>query len=155
MTLETDSRYYTSNVGLVVGRMFLGVNGLTCKTSEGTRMARLIVIKLIVAIILFFAFQGCAMDRQNPETTILTGTIRIVGNEPFTKVILTLGLHSDISTIDQEYLIIGPLRDSLRRSYQGKKLRVEGAYCMSPDPVFKNCFNPARIVDSVDRSTDK
>ncbi|MDD2338384.1 MAG: hypothetical protein PHD01_17650 [Geobacteraceae bacterium] len=95
------------------------------------------------------------MNMQNPDTQVLTGTIRVVGNEPFSKVVLTLGVNPDISTIDQQYLIVGPLRDSLRRSYQGKKLTLEGELCTSPDPAFKNCFNPAKVVDAVGRSTNK
>lgn len=118
-------------------------------------MVRIMAGKLIVAIIVLFAVEGCAMDMQNSDMKVLTGTIRVVGNQPFSSVVLTLGANPDIATIDQQYLIVGPLRDSLRRSYQGKKLTLEGALCTSPDPVFKNCFNPARIVDSVGRSTKK
>jgi len=91
------------------------------------------------------------MERQNPEAKILTGTIRVVGNEPFTKVVLTLGPNQDGAAIAREYLIIGPLKDLLRRRYQGNELRVEGVYCTSPDPVYKNCFNPARIMEDIGR----
>ena len=91
------------------------------------------------------------MEMQNPETKILTGTIRVVGSEPLTKVVLALGPNPDVTPIDQEYLIIGPLRDALRKKYQGKTLRVEGANCPSPDPAFKNCFNPARIIGEIGR----
>jgi len=94
------------------------------------------------------------MEMQKPETKILTGTIRVVGSEPFTKVVLALGPNPDVTPIDREYLIIGPLRDALRRNYQGKKLRVEGANCASPDPVYKNCFNPARIIVDIGQSPD-
>jgi hypothetical protein len=117
-------------------------------------MVRIKIHKLLFASIVFFAVEGCAMDRQNPETKILTGTIRVVGNEPFTKVVLALGPNPDVAAIDRDYLIIGRLRDSLRRNYQGKKLRVEGAYCTSPDPVYKKCFNPVRILADIGRTPE-
>ena len=118
-------------------------------------MARIMAGKIIVAMMLLFAVEGCAMNMQNQETKVLRGTIRVVGNEPFTKVVLTLGADPDMATIDQEYLIVGPLREALRRNYQGKKVTLEGALCTSPDPVYKNCFKPVRIVDAVDRPTNK
>lgn len=95
------------------------------------------------------------MEMQKPETKILTGTIRVVGSEPFTKVVLASGPNQDVTSIDREHLIIGPLSETLRRNYQGKKLRVEGSNCISPDPVYKNCFNPARIIDKNGRSSNK
>jgi hypothetical protein len=118
-------------------------------------MVRFMAGKLIVAIIVFFSVEGCAMNMQNSDTKVLTGTIRVVGNEPFPKVVLTLGAKPDSATIDLQYLIVGPLKDSLRRSYQGKKLTLEGSLCTSPDPVFKNCFNAAKVVDPVGKSTNK
>jgi len=117
-------------------------------------MARIKIYNVLVACIFFFTVEGCAMEMQKPETKILTGTIRVVGSEPFTKVVLALGPNPDVTPIDREYLIIGPLRDALRRNYQGKKLRVEGANCASPDPVYKNCFNPARIIVDIGQSPD-
>lgn len=117
-------------------------------------MVRIKTTKLLIASIFFFTVEGCAMEMQNPETKILTGTIRVVGSEPLTKVVLALGPNPDVTPLDREYLIIGPLRDALRRNYQGKKLRVEGEKCTSPDPAFKNCFNPARIIDDSGRSSD-
>ena len=89
------------------------------------------------------------MATQSPEKTILTGTIRIVGNEPFTKVVLTVEMHPAASTKNMDYLIVGPLKDSLRRDYQGKVMTLEGTLCSSPDPAFKNCFNPVAVVNSV------
>lgn len=117
-------------------------------------MVRIKITKLLVVCIFFFTVEGCAMEMQKPETKILTGTIRVVGSEPFTKVVLALGPNPDVTPIDREYLLIGPLSETLRRNYQGKKLRVEGANCTSPDPVYKNCFNPARIIDEIGRSSD-
>ena len=114
-------------------------------------MARIMAGKCIVAMILLFALEGCAMSMQNSDTKVLTGTIRIVGNEPFAKVMLTLGSDPDMATIGQEYLIVGPLREALRRNYQWKRVTLEGAFCSSPDPVYKNCFKPVRIVNVVGR----
>ena len=110
-------------------------------------MARIMAGKVIVAIILLFAVEGCAMNMQKPETKVLTGTIRIVGNEPFTHVVLTVGENADRASGDRDYLIVGPLGEQLRKKYQGKKLTLHGTLCPSPAPGFKKCFNPSRVVD--------
>ncbi|MRR05648.1 MAG: hypothetical protein EG828_01690 [Deltaproteobacteria bacterium] len=106
-------------------------------------MARIMTGKVIVAMILLFAVEGCAMT----ETKVLTGTIRIVGNEPFTHVVLTVGESADQAVGGRDYLIVGPLGEQLRKKHQGKKLTVHGTFCTSTVPNFTKCFNPSRIVD--------
>ncbi len=118
-------------------------------------MARTLSVIFSVALVLLFALQGCAMDRQKPETKVLTGTIRIVGNEPFPQVVLTVGPNPDMATRDQDYLIVGPLKEVLRRGYQWKKLTLEGEGCSSPSPAFKNCFNPFKIVKTTGVEIEK
>ena len=60
------------------------------------------------------------MTMPNPETKVLTGTIRIVGNEPFTHVVLTVGESADQAIGGRDYLIVGPLGEQLRKKHRGK-----------------------------------
>ncbi len=85
--------------------------------------------------ILAFAAQGCAAGRASAPEETITGTIRLVGNEPFTHLVI----------MDEEtgraYLIQGPLEKELK-NYQMKKLTLRGEGCQSPSPQFKYCFKP-------------
>ncbi|WP_214173914.1 hypothetical protein [Geomobilimonas luticola] len=93
-------------------------------------------------LLLLLATQGCAMGVRKPGATTLTGTVRVVGNEPFTRLVLTTagGVRG------KDYLLLGPLLDELRKRYQGQKVSLEGALCTSPEPRFSNCFEPVRVV---------
>ena len=86
------------------------------------------------------------MSVQDSEMKSLTGTVRVVGNEPFTRVVLTVEDVPGLAARDRDYLIIGPLEKELRKTYQRKKLTLLGTFCVSPDPDFKKCINPSRIV---------
>jgi hypothetical protein len=80
------------------------------------------------------------------EPLTITGTIRVVGNEPFTHVVLTETDVSEKTSRARDYLIIGPLAEELRKRYQGHVVTLEGTICASPSPQFIKCFQPARIV---------
>jgi hypothetical protein len=116
-------------------------------------MGKTVLARLVVGSFLVFMVPGCAMSAQNSGTKVLTGTIRVVGNEPFTHVVLTVGKNADQAIGDRDYLIVGPLGEQLRKQYQGKKLTVRGTYCTPPDPGFKKCFNPSVIFDGDDGSS--
>jgi hypothetical protein len=94
-------------------------------------------------LILMLTTQGCAMGVRKGEPTILAGTVRLVGNEPFSRLVLTTSGGEEKGT---DYLLVGPLRDELGRGYQGQKVSLEGTRCPSPEPRFPNCFEPVRIV---------
>jgi len=113
-------------------------------------MRRAVLARLVGGLFLFFAAQGCAMSVQNSGSKALTGTVRVVGNEPFTQVVLTVGGNADRATGSRDYLIVGPLDEELREKYQGKKLTLHGTFCASPDSGFKKCFNPSKIVEGDD-----
>jgi len=113
-------------------------------------MGKTVLARLVVGSFLVFMVPGCAMSVQNSGTKALTGPIRVVGNEPFTHVVLTVGKNADQAIGDYDYLIVGPLGEQLRKQYQGKKLTVHGTFCTSPDPGFRKCFNPSEIVDGDD-----
>ena len=107
-------------------------------------MTKLLFGPLSGMLLLMLTTQGCAMGVRKPDAATLTGTVRVVGNEPFTRLILTTadGVRG------KDYLLLGPLLDELRKSFQGKKVSLEGALCSSPEPRFSNCFEPARIVSA-------
>lgn len=80
------------------------------------------------------------MEMKRHDLTTITGTVRVVGNEPFTRLVLTTGGEG------RDYLLAGPLRDQLRRGYQGSVVTLEGKECPSPGPESAHCFEPSRIV---------
>lgn len=98
-------------------------------------------------LLLMLATQGCAMGGRKTDVTTdvttLTGTVRVVGNMPFIRLVLTT---SD-GVKGKDYLLLGPLGEKLRKNYQGQKVSLQGAFCASPEPRFPNCFEPVRIVD--------
>lgn len=110
-------------------------------------MCKLSFSLLCIVMMLGFTTQGCAMSQKNSdELTTITGTIRVVGHEPFTHLVLTVGDNPEKATRDQDYLIIGPLEEELRRHYQWRKVTLEGIICSSTTPEFAKCFNPVRII---------
>lgn len=113
-------------------------------------MGKLIFGHLSVMMILLFAAQGCATGSRSGLVTI-TGTIRLVGNEPFARLVLTPDENVGNTPGEREYLLVGPLTDELKRKYQFKRMRLEGSICVSPSPQFAKCFKPSRIVDPPER----
>jgi hypothetical protein len=94
-------------------------------------------------LILMLTTQGCATGVRKGDATILAGTVRLVGNEPFSRLVLTT---SEGEEKGKDYLLVGPLRDQLWKGYQGQKVSLEGSRCTSPEPRFPDCFEPVRIV---------
>jgi hypothetical protein len=78
----------------------------------------------------------------------ISGTVRVVGNEPLTHVVVTVAEKTDGEV---DYLITGPLGKKLKGGFQGKKVTLEGEFCASPLPQFRKCFRPYGIVQSRDR----
>jgi hypothetical protein len=81
---------------------------------------------------------SCVAGTRNRETATMTGTIRVVGNEPRIHVVLT--------TEDaQDTLVTGALTEELRRHHEGEVVALEGSSCTSPFPQFSRCFRATRI----------
>ncbi len=95
------------------------------------------------ALLILAAAHGFAMGTK-PAVTI-TGTIRLVGNAPFARVVLTEETRGQTPP-GKEYLLTGTLTDELRQRYQGRRVTLEGTPCTSPLPQFTSCFEPARII---------
>ena len=106
-------------------------------------MVKVLFSHLSAMLVLLLTTQGCAMGVRKPDVTTLTGTVRVVGNAPFTRLVLTT---TDQQGKGTDYLLLGPLSDELRKQHQGQKVSLIGTPCTSPLPQFTKCFEPARIV---------
>lgn len=106
-------------------------------------MGKMLLSHLSAMLVLMLTTQGCAMGVRKPDVTTLTGTVRVVGNAPFTRLVLTT---TDQQGKGTDYLLLGPLLDELRKQYQGQNVSLIGTPCTSPVPQFAKCFEPVRIV---------
>jgi hypothetical protein len=71
-----------------------------------------------------------------------TGTVTVVGNEPFTHVVLTI----PGSAPPRQVLVLGPFEKTLRDGYQGRTVTLEGGDCRPARPGFSDCITPTRII---------
>lgn len=109
-------------------------------------MGRTVVGQFCAMLILFVATHGSAMGTKRPELMTIAGTVRVVGNEPFTRLVLTAGDPRKKGAGERDYLLVGPLGEELRRGHQGRRVTLEGRTCRSPLPEFADCFEPLRII---------
>lgn len=104
---------------------------------------------LLLALGLQFAVGSgaCAAgpDRRANVRTV-HGVVRVVGNEPFTQVVVTSPNDTAGVAGRIDYLIEGPLVAELRARYQGRTIALEGTECRARSPMFRNCFAPTRIL---------
>ncbi|HDO25076.1 MAG TPA: hypothetical protein ENG95_00345, partial [Nitrospirae bacterium] len=92
------------------------------------------------------------MSPKNPSELItISGTIRVVGQEPFSYLVLSVGDDLSKAVKKQDYLIVGPLEKRLKGDYQWKRVKLEGMICLSPTPEFTKCFKPSRILSDQDQ----
>ncbi len=110
-------------------------------------MRKTIIRQLSAILVILLAVQGCAMGSR-PGPAVITGTIRLVGNEPFAHTVLIPGDNPDQTARDQVYLLLGPLTEKLKKYYQSRKITLEGSVCASPSPEFSKCFRPTGIRES-------
>ena len=91
-----------------------------------------IVAVVLLAVLLF----SC-----DDETKVISGKVAVAGNEPF----------SYVRVIDQnnvEYKLVGPLVEGLRKSYQGKVVKLRGKVIKrAVGPGFPAEFLVAKILD--------
>ena len=78
-------------------------------------------MKLNRKILNLFVLACCAVlfTACNEDKKIITGKVAVAGHEPFAYV----------RVIDQdkvEYKLVGPMRDTLRKEYQGQIVQLEG-----------------------------
>jgi hypothetical protein len=82
--------------------------------------------------------------REAPVKRV-TGTVRVVGNEPFTRTVVTPG-PSDSPQPRPDCLVAGPLEKELRARYQGKVVTLEGSACPDPPADAADCIVPSKII---------
>jgi hypothetical protein len=104
-------------------------------------MARLI---LGAGMILTLLWVSGACVTGTEKRQIVSGTIRVVGNEPLTHLIIRPASR-DRSDANQDILVTGALAKELRSNFQGKSVSLEGTFCASPSPQFARCFKPSKI----------
>lgn len=111
------------------------------------RTAGFRALLLLLGLPLALGSGACAggPDRASHLRTI-QGVVRVVGNEPFTRVVVTsLGdAAGDTGRVD--YLIEGPLAEELRAGYQGRTVALEGRDASPSRPGFRYGFAPTRIL---------
>lgn len=98
---------------------------------------------------LWLAMTSCGASgegvKKDDETFVLKGTVRVVGNEPFTRLVLT----TPPGTADgrpADHVVKGPLMEELRRRHQGRVVTVECRSCGEIAPGRLPCIVPLRIV---------
>ncbi|MBE0568983.1 MAG: hypothetical protein IH577_04840 [Deltaproteobacteria bacterium] len=82
----------------------------------------------------------------NPGKTItLKGTVRVVGNEPFARLVLTVpGPEGGGRPAD--HLVEGPLAAEIRERHQGRIVTVECRPCAEKQPGRLPCIEPEKII---------
>jgi hypothetical protein len=107
-------------------------------------MKTLIAIGMVLTLV--YGAQSCVAGISNNQPETISGTIRVVGNEPFTRVIIRPASRSGANAKKQDILITGPLAEELRKDFQGKAVTLEGNACTSPTSQFARCFKPTKIM---------
>lgn len=104
---------------------------------------------VLVGIHLAVGSGACAAgpDRR-PDLRAIQGVVRIVGNEPFTHVVVTSAGDAAGDTGRIDYEIAGPLAAELRARYQGRVVTLEGRDAPPSRPWFRYGFAPTRILGS-------
>jgi hypothetical protein len=102
-------------------------------------------------LIICFAMTSCSASgegvKKNGDTIIIRGTVRVIGNEPFPRIVLTVQ-GSEGAKEQQDYLVTGSLAKVIRDQYQGKVIVIEGKYCAESVPERLPCIEPIKIIRS-------
>ena len=106
---------------------------------------------LIGILLILFVITSCSASgedvKRNYDAVILRGVARVVGNEPFTRLVLTVqGAKSGEKQTD--YVIKGPLEKEIWERYQGRVIELEGRFCEKLSPEYQYCFEPNRILSA-------
>ncbi len=103
---------------------------------------------LLVGLRLALASGACAAGPdRTPGARTIRGVVRVVGNEPFSHVVVSS--PSDAAGVAGriDYLIEGPLAAELRARCQGRPVTLEGREVRPSAPRFRHGFAPARILE--------
>ena len=101
----------------------------------------------ILALCLTMTSCGASGDgmRKNGETFLMKGTVGVVGNEPFSRLVLTVQ-PPDGSGRPADHVVKGPLARELRSRHQGKTVTVECKPCREDARDLLPCIEPVKIV---------
>ena len=100
---------------------------------------------LVLLLIALPSLPSCAAGVRNRDAVTLTGTVRVVGNEPFAHVVLTVPDAAEKSGA-VDHLLTGPLLEELQRHHQGERVALEGVPCTVPArQTLTHCFRPSKI----------
>ncbi|HEY3489217.1 MAG TPA: hypothetical protein VGK27_03720 [Candidatus Deferrimicrobiaceae bacterium] len=95
----------------------------------------------VLAVSLSSGSGAMSVRRSRPMKTV-TGTVRVVGNEPFPRTVVTV-FHDGVPA---DCLVQGPLESVLRDRHQGRVVVVEGTSCSTVPPGFADCIVPTKIL---------
>lgn len=100
----------------------------------------------MLALLLSMASCGASGDaaRNGEGTFLLKGTVRVVGNEPFTRLVLTVP-PAEGGGRPTDHVVKGPLSEELRSRHQGKTVTLECRRCGESTPARLPCIEPVRI----------
>jgi hypothetical protein len=104
---------------------------------------------LVAALSLCLAMTSCGATGEcmgnNGEKVILKGTVRVVGNEPFARLVLTVPDPGG-GVRPRNYDIKGPLAAEIGRRHQGKIITIEGRLPAQGAPGGAPCIEADRIL---------
>jgi len=101
----------------------------------------------VLALCLAMTSCGASGDgvKKDGETFLLRGTVGVVGNEPFARLVLSVAPTGG-SGRPTDYAVKGPLAEELRSRHQGRVVTVECRRCGESAPARLPCIEPVRII---------
>jgi len=106
--------------------------------------AAFIAMLTLCASMTFSGGTGECMGKHG-ETFVLKGTVGVVGNEPFSRLVLTVQ-PPDGCGRPTDHVVKGPLAPELRSRHQGKVVTVECRRCAESARDLLPCIEPVKIV---------
>ena len=82
---------------------------------------------------------------KNGEIFVLKGAVRVVGNEPFSRLVLTVQ-PPDGCGRPTDHVVKGPLARELQSRLQGKVVTLECRRCEESARDLLPCIEPVKIV---------
>ena len=98
-------------------------------------------IILIITSILILAATFSFSQIKNNKKIVVTGTIAVVGNEPFVYLVIR---NENVS-----YSIVGDMKGVIWDNYQGQKIKVEGIVLEKKD-MFSSQLKVIKILKGSD-----
>jgi len=106
-------------------------------------------VPIIGLFLICFILTSCSASSESMkkvgETVIIKGTVRVVGNEPFPRLVLTVKDTED-SKVQKDYAITGSLAKKIWDQYQGQVIVIEGNVCAESVAEQLHCIEPIKII---------